>query len=75
MVTATRRHDGCLLYTFAADLDDPDVIVSVEVWRDQAALDAHMARDHTATFLAVVPDLVAETPDMQIFTAREAPST
>ena len=28
------------------------MILSVEVWRDQAALDAHMTHAHTADFLA-----------------------
>ena len=47
---ATQSDPGCLLYPFAASLDD-DAIVSVELWRDQAALDAHMGHEHTRRFL------------------------
>ena len=50
------RTTGCQLYGFYADVTNPDVILSVEVWRDQAALDAHMGHDHTQTFLQTVPD-------------------
>lgn len=62
----TRRDDGCVSYRFAADIADPDVIVGIEVWRDQASLDAHMGHDHTTAFLAVVPDLIDGEPELAI---------
>jgi quinol monooxygenase YgiN len=34
------------------------------VWADRAALDAHMAHDHTQQFLVVAPGLVAAEPVM-----------
>lgn len=64
VTAATRKDDGCLSYRFAADLDDPDVIVSVEVWRHRAALEAHMAHEHTQTFLAAVGGLLQGEPSM-----------
>lgn len=67
MVAATEHDDGCVEYRFAADVRDPDVIVGVELWRDRAALDDHMTHDHTATFLAAVPDLVDGAPVMHVF--------
>ena len=42
MATATKSDDGCVSYGFYADVTRPEVILGVEVWRDQAALDAHM---------------------------------
>ena len=65
VTAATRGDDGCLSYGFAADLEDPDTITSVEVWRDQAALDAHMDHEHTQQFLARVGGLFAGEPQMQ----------
>lgn len=69
MATATAADDGCLEYRFAADVGDPDVLVGIEVWRDQAALDAHMAHTHTRDFLASVPGLLDGEPVMQMFSA------
>ena len=71
VTAATRADDGCLSYTFAADLGDPDVIVSVEVWRDQAALDAHMTHDHTRRFTSAVSGLVAGEPSMSFHTVPD----
>ena len=61
---ATRGDDGCVSYVFAADLEDPYVVVSVEVWRDRAALDAHLAHNHTGEFLTRVDGLLAGEPSM-----------
>lgn len=41
-VDKVRRRDGCLAYSYARDLNDPDLIHVVERWRDDAAIDAHM---------------------------------
>ena len=71
VTAATRADDGCLSYTFAADLADPDVIVSVEVWRDQAALDAHMTHDHTQRFMSAVGGLLAGEPSMSFHTVPD----
>jgi quinol monooxygenase YgiN len=64
---ATRGDRGCLAYSFAADLEDPDRILSIEVWADRAALDEHMGHPHTAEFLRVAPGLVAGEPVMSFY--------
>ena len=50
MVRKSRAEDGCLDYTFARDLADPDTLVVFERWRDSAALEAHGTSDHMAEF-------------------------
>ena len=54
-------------YAFAADLEDPDRILGVEVWADRAALEEHMAHDHTGRFLAAVSTLLAGEPAMSSY--------
>ena len=49
---------------FYADVIDRNTILSLEVWQDQAALDAHMAHPHTQGFLARVGGLLDGTPEM-----------
>jgi quinol monooxygenase YgiN len=67
VATATRADRGCLAYSFAADLEDPDRILSLEIWADRAALDEHMGHPHTAEFLRVAPGLVAGEPVMSFY--------
>jgi quinol monooxygenase YgiN len=55
MMTATRAEDGCTAYSYADDVADPGLIHVFEVWRDQAALDAHFATDHIARWRAAWP--------------------
>ena len=40
--------DGCLHFDVAVKRDDPNCLVLYEVYRDQAALDAHAASAHLA---------------------------
>ena len=49
-VAATNAEDGCELYCFSRDVTEPDTMIISERWRDQAAIDAHMASAHMATF-------------------------
>jgi len=64
MAEATRGDDGCLFYEFSASLTD-DTIIGTEIWRDQAALDAHMAHGHTAEFFAALEGVLDGEPVMQ----------
>jgi len=50
MMTATRAEDGCGAYSYAEDVTQPGLIHVFEVWRDQAALDAHFKTDHMANW-------------------------
>ena len=63
MVEATRADEGCVYYAFTASLDD-DAIVSTEVWKNRAALEAHMSHDHTRQFLAGLDGALAGEPVM-----------
>ncbi|MGB3771631.1 MAG: putative quinol monooxygenase [Rhodococcus sp. (in: high G+C Gram-positive bacteria)] len=47
----TREEDGCIEYHVFTSNAAPDTIVTTELWRDQAALDAHMASPHMADIM------------------------
>ncbi len=46
LVSATRRHDGCIAYDVAEDPFDPGLIRFSEIWPDAALLDAHLKAPH-----------------------------
>lgn len=48
----TRREPGCVEYRGHQSTDDPCRFVFYELYRDQAALDAHRATPHYAKFAA-----------------------
>jgi quinol monooxygenase YgiN len=70
--------DGCLRYSTAASLDDPDHFVVVSEWRDQAAVDAHYATPGFATFQMALDGLLARPSEMTMYdvgaTRRPLPS-
>lgn len=48
----SRAEDGCLFYHMAVEDEADCVILAAEGWRDQAALDAHLALPSIAEFMA-----------------------
>ena len=49
---AARARDGCLFFAVAPEYSAVGRLVVAERWRDQTALDAHLAADDTAAFVA-----------------------
>lgn len=47
-VPRTRAEDGCLEYGFALEDAEAGTILVIERWRDQAALDTHLATPEIA---------------------------
>ncbi len=40
-VSAIRAEEGNLRYEYFLPMDDPDTVLLIDQWRDQAAIDAH----------------------------------
>ena len=67
MVRASRAEDGCIDYSFASDLADPDTLVLFERWRDQQALDAHGKSTHMEQFRQVMAANPPEKRDLRMY--------
>ena len=56
MLAASRAEDGCLTYSYGEDVAEPGLIRVFEVWRDQAAIEAHFQADHMKVWRAACAD-------------------
>ncbi len=65
VAAASREEAGCLAYRLFQATDDENAFVFVEEWEDRAALDAHFATDHIATFMRAFPGVLAAPPDVR----------
>jgi quinol monooxygenase YgiN len=52
---ATRAEEGCLWFEWSRSLDDPNVYVLVEAFRDHEAGGAHARSDHFAAATSELP--------------------
>ena len=64
----TRAEKGCINYDLHVAPDDPALLVFHENWESKDDLDAHLASAHIDAFRAVAPDLLAEPPDITLWT-------
>lgn len=57
VIRHTREEQGCELYAFARDIQQPNVIWISEQWQSDAALQQHFATEHLGRFLKRVADI------------------
>ena len=53
VVDAIRAEDGNLRYEYFYPMDDPETVLLIDQWRDQAAIDAHHASSMMARIAAL----------------------
>lgn len=62
LVAPTQAEEGCIAYALHVSNADPAVFVTVERWRSQDDLDAHMQTAHIAEVFKVAGDHLAAAP-------------
>jgi quinol monooxygenase YgiN len=61
LVRATQAEEGCVSYELFESQGEPGLFFTVEAWRSQEDLDAHLGTEHVAAaFVAAGPLLVGE---------------
>jgi quinol monooxygenase YgiN len=66
---ASRREAGCVRYELAVSLADANEFVTIEEWRSEADVAAHMQTPHVQALLAKVPALLAAPPEIRTYRA------
>ncbi|AHI24347.1 putative quinol monooxygenase [Komagataeibacter swingsii] len=64
--------DGCQRFEAVSPMDDPQTVILVEVYDDEAAFETHLATPHFKVFEVAVKELGAELVSLRK-TARIAP--
>ena len=71
MVRASREENGCLDYTLARDLADPNVLVLFERWTDRGSLEAHNGSAHMAEFRAIMGETTIASRALRVYETDE----
>lgn len=72
IAAASRDEPGVVDYRVAADIEEPNVIRFIEQYESGEAVEAHLQTEHYEAFAdAVIPDLLAEEPDITQFQVEE----
>ena len=58
---AVLAEEGCLGYDYYRAVDDPDVLMLVELWKDRAAQQLHLTLPHMQALPPVKEQYVLET--------------
>ncbi len=69
-VRRSRAEPGCIAHAVHRDCENPDRLVFVEEWADDASLQAHFQVPASRAFVAGLSALAAGAPTMSIFSAQ-----
>ncbi len=67
LVAPTRQEEGCLNYDLHRSAGDPALFLFHENWRSRPDLDRHLASAHLRAALARVEPILAEPPQIEIW--------
>lgn len=71
MMEETRKEEGCLLYVYSREVENPDVMRISERWANQEALDAHGKSAHMAEFNKAMAGAKILGASVQAYPAEE----
>jgi len=70
MIRASRAEPGCIDYAYAVDVFDPGLVRVTERWETRAALTAHFAAAHMATWRSFFPQLGITDRSLRLYEAN-----
>ena len=73
LVPPTRQEPGCLAYELSESGSAPGTFLTVERWRDQADLDAHLQTPHVQQAFAVAGDALDGAPGIHPLVPVDVP--
>lgn len=68
LLEPTRAEEGCLAYELFESKAEAGTYVTIERWRSQADLDAHLTSDHVAAALGAAGDQLDGGPQIHPLT-------
>lgn len=71
LVDKTRAEEGCHLYTFARDIENPQLFRIAEEWESEDALAAHMKADHYRAYGRALGDIEVKRVSIIQFSASD----
>lgn len=66
-VEASRKEDGVHLYLPSWSPEEENLMVLIEEYKSQEALDSHLEQEHTKALLAELNDYLAGTAEVRVY--------
>jgi quinol monooxygenase YgiN len=67
VIGPSRKLEGVISFDIARDLADPNSIIAVEVFEDEAARQRQESLPEVATVMGLLPDAIAGAPEATVF--------
>jgi quinol monooxygenase YgiN len=72
VIEPSRELEGVIRFDVGRDLADPDAIVALELFEDEAARERQESLPQVATLWRLLPEIAAEPPELTLFEIASA---
>lgn len=66
LAVESNKEEACLQYDLHRDIDEPNVFIFHEIWKDSVSLDVHNNSAHVLKFKEASKAILLETPAIYI---------
>jgi quinol monooxygenase YgiN len=70
-LTATRKEAGCIVYSYAFDVEDRGLVRVYEEWESRPHLNAHLKQPHMGPWRAALVRLGASGRSLKVYHAND----
>ncbi len=67
LIEKSRAEEGNIFYTLNVSVNDPNTLVFIENWKDQAAIDFHNKSEHFTGIVPKLGQLCAREGEVELF--------
>jgi len=67
LIKETHKEEGFVAYNLYEDIKQPNTLTFIEQWKNQAALDSHMASAHFKRLVPKLTDLLIGKPEFNLY--------
>lgn len=67
LIEKSRQEEGNIFYTLNVSKNNPNTLVFIEAWKDQAAIDFHNQTDHFTSIVPKLHQMCHEEGDVELF--------
>ena len=71
LIESSRLESGCINYDLYESIEDVDVLLVLEQWKDKEALELHLQTEHFKAFGAAIEEFLDKEMDIVIYSAEK----
>jgi len=67
LIESSRKEDGCISYNLYEDLNNENILIFIEEWKDKEAINSHNNSEHFKRIVTELSELYLMDPEISLY--------